>query len=295
MIKGSWLRTTVNVNTMDKLIIGCGYLGRRIAKLWIAEGHQVFATTRSEAKAHELRQIGVEPVLCDVLNPQSLIALPSADTVVHCIGLDRASGRTMRDVYVRGLSNVLTRLPKPKRFLYVSSTSVYGQTEGEEVDERAPTLPMEEAGKIVLEAERALRGVLPDAVVLRFAGIYGPGRLLRRQTIEKGESIIGDPHKWLNLIHVDDGAAAVLAAEAHAQGGGVYNIADDCPVRRRDFYNSLARVLGAKQPTFVLPSPDVPLPSHERANRRIVNRRLHEELKMMLRYPSYEVGLPASV
>jgi nucleoside-diphosphate-sugar epimerase len=295
MIEGSWLRTTVNVNTMDKLIIGCGYLGRRIAKLWIAEGHRVFATTRSESKAHVLRQMGVEPVLCDVLNPLSLIALPSTETVVHCIGLDRASGRTMRDVYVRGLSNVLTSLPKPKRYLYVSSTSVYGQTQGEEVDERAPTLPMEEAGKIVLEAERAMRGVLPDAVVLRFAGIYGPGRLLRRQTIEKGEPIIGDPEKWLNLIHVEDGAEAVLAADAHAQAGGVYNIADDCPVRRRDFYNSLARVLGAKLPTFVLPSPDAPLPSHERANRRIVNRRLHEELKVILRYPSYEVGLPASV
>src|SRR5258708_7010534 len=289
MIKGSWLRTTVNVNTMDKLIIGCGYLGRRIAKLWIAEGHQVFATTRSEAKAHELRQIGVEPVLCDVLNPQSLIALPSADTVVHCIGLDRASGRTMRDVYVRGLSNVLTRLPKPKRFLYVSSTSVYGQTQGEEVDERAPTLPMEEAGKIVVETERTLRGALPEAVMLRFAGIYAPGRLLRRQTIQKDEPIVGDPEKWLYLIQVEDGAAAVLTAEAHAQGGGVYNIADDCPVRRRDFYNSLARVLGAKKPTFVLPSPDVPLPSHATANRRIVNRQLHEELRMILRYPSCEV------
>ena len=66
---------------MDKLIVGCGYLGRRVAHLWLAQGHRVFGTTRSERRAAELRQLGVAPVLCDVLDERSLGALPDAQMV----------------------------------------------------------------------------------------------------------------------------------------------------------------------------------------------------------------------
>jgi nucleoside-diphosphate-sugar epimerase len=201
----------------------------------------------------------------------------------------------MRDVYLRGLENVLRRLPPAGRLVYVSSTGVYGQTQGEEVDETAATEPVEESGRVVLEAERVLRERLPGAVLLRFAGIYGPGRLLRRQAIEAGEPLVGDPEKWLNLIHVEDGATAVLASEARAAPGTVYNVCDDCPVRRRDFYAEMTRLLRAPPPRFVSPAEGVPLPPHERSNRRIINRRLRQELRSTLHYPSYREGLVASI
>jgi nucleoside-diphosphate-sugar epimerase len=280
---------------VDKLIVGCGYLGRRVASRWVAAGHRVFATTRTLQRAGELRGLGIEPVVCDVLDAASLRSLPAVDGVVHCVGLDRTAGASMRDVYVGGLGNVLEKLPAPRRFVYVSSTGVYGQSQGEEVDEGAATQPQEESGRIVLEAERLLRQRLPAAVILRFAGIYGPGRLLRRQAVEAGEPIVGDAHRWLNLIHVDDGAAAVLAAEERAQPGEVYNVCDDQPVRRRDFYARLAELLGAPPPHFVAPAPGAPLPPHERANRRLVNRRLRADLGLRLRYPSFGEGLPASL
>ncbi len=280
---------------MDKLIIGCGYLGRRVAALWQAQGHRVRATTRSHTRAEEFRQAGLDPLLCDVLDPATLHDLPAADTVLYCVGFDRAAGKSMSEVYVRGLGNVLAALPAPGRFLYVSSTGVYGQCGGEEVDETAATEPVEESGRIVLEAERLLRARLPEAIILRFAGIYGPGRLLRRQAVAAGEPIVGDPGKWLNLIHVMDGAAAVLAAEEHGRPGEVYNVCDDAPVRRRDFYTRLAQLLGAPEPRFVPPEPGGALPGHERTNRRVVNRRLHEELKVRLRYPSCAQGLRDSL
>ncbi len=278
---------------MDKLIVGCGYLGRRVAALWLRQGHRVFATTRH--RADELRGLGVEPVICDVVTGTGLEVLPAAATVVYCVGFDRSTGLTMRDVYLRGLENVLNRLPVPGRFLYVSSTGVYGQTQGEEVDETAATEPAEESGRVVLEAERLLRARLPRAIVLRFAGIYGPGRLLRRQAIEAGEALVGDAEKWLNLIHVEDGAAAVLAAEARGTDGVACNVCDDCPVRRREFYTEMARVLGAPPPHFVPPAAGAPLPPHERSNRRILNRRLREELGFCLDYPSYREGLIVSL
>src|SRR5262249_43652078 len=91
---------------VDKLVVGCGYLGRRVAALWRAAGHRVFATTRGERRADELRGLGVEPVVCDVLDTARL-ALPAADGVAYCVGFDRTAGATMRAVYVGGLANVL--------------------------------------------------------------------------------------------------------------------------------------------------------------------------------------------
>ncbi len=237
--------------------------------------------------------MGFEIHICDVLNTASLHDLPAVDTVLYAIGFDRTSGASMRSVYVDGLANVLANLPPPGRFIYVSSSSVYGQTDGGWVDEDAPTEPQEESGQIVLAAEQALHRQLPAAVILRFSGIYGPGRLLRRATIERGEPIVGDAGKWLNLIHVDDGARAILAAEANATPGRIYNICDDQPVRRRDFYTELARVLGAPPPHFV-PPPLAALPPHETANRRIRNARMKDELHVQLRYAGYVAGLAAS-
>ena len=261
------------------LILGCGYLGSRVAALWQAERRRVVALTRGRAAA--LTALGLEPLVGDVLDPASL-RLPEATTVLYAVGLDRSAGRSMRDVYVTGLRNVLSALPRSGRFLYVSSTSVYGQTDGSLVDETSPTEPLEESGRIVLEAEDVLRQLRPDAVVLRFAGIYGPGRVLRREALLNGEPLVGDAEKWLNLIHVEDGARAVLAAEGRE--GETYLIADDTPVRRREFYTHVARVIGAPPARFEPREVREP-------NRRISNRRAKTDLGWAPRFPSYIEGL----
>ena len=205
----------------DRLVIGCGYLGRRVAALWQAQGHRVFVTTRQEQKWNDFRQLGWEPIVCDVLAPDSLHALPPAETVLYCVGFDRSVGRSMHEVYVEGLHHYVTLRPSSHRLLYVSSTGVYGQTQGEEVNETSSANPTDESGRVVREAETQLQRCHPEAIVLRFAGIYGPGRLLRLPGLSAGQPMVGDPDRWLNLIQVDDGAAAVLAAEARAARRGV--------------------------------------------------------------------------
>ncbi len=281
----------------DKLVLGCGYLGRRVAAAWRARGRRVFATTRAPARAPELRGLGLEPVVCDVLDLDSLHALPEAETLVYCVGLDRAAGVPMRTVYVDGLAHVLAELgrrppaARPERFLYVSSTGVYGQGRGEEVDETTPAEPADESGRVVLEAEQLLRERRPDAMVLRFAGIYGPGRLMRAQALRAGAPLAGDPDHWLNLIHVEDGAAAVLAAEEKGRPGQTYLVCDGYPVRRRDFYSRLASLLGAPSPRFTPTVPDAARARDARGHRRLVNHRLRQELGVVLKYPSFEEGL----
>src|ERR1700683_468042 len=107
----------------SSLIVGCGYLGSRIAELWREQSRTVFATTRG--RTDELRNSGIEPIICDILKPETLCGLPNVGTVVYCVGLDRRSGASMREIYVDGLANVLNVLPTSNRLIYVSSTSVY--------------------------------------------------------------------------------------------------------------------------------------------------------------------------
>lgn len=271
--------------SLDRLIFGCGYLGRVVARNWLSEGKRVAALTRS--RADELRALGVEPIAGDVTEPRAL-RRPAADTVLYAIGLDRSAGKSMREVYVNGLTNLLDVLPAPRRFVYVSSTSVYGHTGGEWVDENSPTEPAEENGRIVLECERLLRERLPDSIILRFAGIYGPGRLIKRAGVERGEPLATDPDKTINLIHVEDGARAVVAAAERGRPGATYNVADGHPVTRREFYAALAELLGSPPPRFEPTRAD-------RTDRRISSRHLQRELGWEPLYPDYRAGLRQAV
>ena len=257
------------------LVLGCGYLGRVVARRWLVAGHQVAGLTRS--RGDELRTLGIEPVVGDVTDPG--LRLPPADTVLYSVGMDRSSGKSMREVYIGGLTNVLKVLPDVRRFVFVSSTSVYGQADGSWVDESAPTEPVEESGRIVLESERLLRARRPEAIILRFAGIYGPGRVIRRAVVERGERLGTDPDGWLNLIHVEDGASAVVAAADQGAAGATYNVADGRPATRREFYAEMAALLGAPSPQFE--------PTAERTNRRINNRRMKAELGVELQFPEF--------
>src|SRR5205823_12040195 len=130
------------------------------------------ALTRRDERVGDLRRRGLEPLVGDVTDPASLAGWPADGDVLYAVGWDRASGQTMREVYLGGLANVLEMLPTVERFVLVGSTGVYGQTGGEEVDESAPAEPADEAGRLMLDAERLLRAKLPGGVVLRFAGLY---------------------------------------------------------------------------------------------------------------------------
>jgi nucleoside-diphosphate-sugar epimerase len=296
-----------------KLIIGCGYLGRRVARRWIAQGDAVFALTRSADRARLFRESGIEPLVGDVTEAASLAGLPEVETVLYAVGLDRGAGKSQREVYVGGLANALSRIAGTiRRFVYISSTSVYGQNTGEWVDESSECRPDSENGKVCLEAEQLLRSRLPEANVLRLTGIYGPGRLTARiAALRAGVTLEGNPDAWLNLIHVDDAVVAILACERHGTPGATYLVCDDQPVRRMEYYQLLASLIGAPPPgsgafppfarggtgvagenVHSVPGAEPP-PSN--LNKRCCNRRLHDELQVTLHYPSVRIGLPIAL
>ena len=286
----------------SKLIIGCGYLGRRVAHRWLAEGCSVYALTRSAARAEEFGSAGIIPVIGDVTEAASLADLPAVDTLLYAVGLDRTSGKSQREVYVGGLENVLSRIAgKSQRAIYISSTSVYGQNDGEWVDESSACRPEATNGQVCLEAERLFQQAIPASNILRLAGIYGPGRLVARiESLLAGIAPEGNPDAWLNLIHVDDAVAAVLACERHATPGTTYLVSDNRPCLRREYYSLLAELIGAPPP---FPSVAREGQGGGRSdanepviagnlNKRCDNRRLEDELQVDLRFPDIRIGLP---
>jgi len=279
-----------------KLIFGCGYLGRRVARRWLELGDEVHAVTRNMARAEALRGEGIRPYVADVTQPGSLDGLPVADTVLYAIGFDRSAGHTMQEVYVDGLKSALDALPDATgRLIYISSTSVYAQQDGEWVDEASPTEPTRQNGRDCLAAEKTLsrHRLGARAVILRMAGLYGPGRVPRREALLAGEPIAAAADGFLNLIHIDDAASVVLAAESMARLPSMYVVSDGQPVLRREYYEELARLAGAPAPQFAPPPADSPAAARATSDKRIRNDRVMAELRPTLAYPSYREGLAA--
>ncbi len=242
---------------MRTLVIGCGYLGRRVAGLWRRRGDEVFALTRTSERADLLREEGLSPLLGDVLQAGAIPFPDEIETCLYAVARDRGSNVSQRELYVDGLSRVLAQPAfRPRRLIFISSTSVYGQERGELVDGATVPEPSQENGRVCLDAERLIvefseRTAGVRAGVLRLSGIYGPGRLIARVAqLQAGEPVAGRPDGWLNLIHADDAARAVLACEARGESGRSYLVTDDRPVERREYYETLAKLVGAPVPTF---------------------------------------------
>ena len=284
---------------MAHLIIGGGYLGGRVARLWRDAGKEVYVVTRSDARAARLEEEGLRPVVADITQPDSLDNLPPAETLLFAVGYDRSSRSTLHDVYVAGLKNVLEVVAgQVEKFVYISTTGVYGPGDGEWVDEDSPCRPTRPGAVAHLEAESLLHATdsAGQAVILRLAGIYGPGRLLRKTDLVAGRPIEGAERGWINLIHVDDAASVVSATEQIDLKRTLLLVADGHPVQRHDFYLELARLLDAPAPSFA--DPQISRADDQRRwapGKRVRNRRLLSEFSLSLRFPTYREGLASIV
>ncbi|MFT7641811.1 MAG: nucleoside-diphosphate-sugar epimerase, partial [Pirellulaceae bacterium] len=233
---------------MSKLVVGCGYLGHRVARLWKDKGHHVHVVTRNADRAKNLEKEGFDPLVVDITNPNN-VTWPNAETVLFAVGFDHRKYQSIDDVFVDGLKNVVSALPSPQRFIYISSTGVYGQTDGDWVDEDSPCDPARPGGKACLAAEQILGEIdwKQAVTVLRLAGIYGPDRVPRQADIRNGFPIPGSSG-YLNLIHVDDAASIVVTVGEHPSPANHYVVSDGQPVLRNDYYSELARLLEAPEP-----------------------------------------------
>jgi len=278
---------------LSKLIIGCGYVGLRLAMHWSGLGEEVWVTTRSEDRAAEFSKLGLKPIVMDVTNIGA-DELPNAETIVFAVGFDRTGPHQIHDVYVDGLQNVLQRCPTNlKRFIYLSSTGVYGQIDGDWVDELSPCNPIRDGGKACLAAEQLLQAsdsFSAKTIILRLAGIYGPDRLPQAAALMRGEPLRVAADGHLNLIHVDDIVRVVAKCEK-IELPLTLCVSDGSPVVRADFYDCLAKLLETPPPVFAQPEQGSARADRARGSKRIRNARLIELLQPKFAFPSYREGL----
>ncbi|AIS10284.1 oxidoreductase [Pseudomonas chlororaphis subsp. aurantiaca] len=235
------------------LIAGCGDVGSRLAKQLLAENWQVYGLRRTVSQLPE----GVIGVAGDLFSEQCPAAWPTTplDYLVYSAAATEHDEAGYRAAYVEGLTHVLDWLKQtgqsPKRLLFVSSSSVYGQKDGEWIDETSPAQADSYSGRLMLEAEQvALQSGIPASLV-RLTGIYGPGREWLLNQVRQGYRVAIDPPLYGNRIHADD-AAGLLAFLLQADRRGVqledhYIGVDDAPVPLAEVVGWLREYLGVTE------------------------------------------------
>ena len=237
------------------VIAGCGFLGEAAAFLFADSGARVLglcATKETSARLaggpFEVRATDITGSLSDI-PPQ----WKTPDLLIHCASSGRGGVADYRAVYRDGLSNLLEFFA-PRRVIFTGSTSVYAQENGEWVDEKSPATPSLETGRILLEAEEL--ALSAGGVVARLAGIYGPGRSVYLRKFLEGSAVLeAGGFRWINQIHRDDAARALIFLANPAVRPGVYNVCDGSPVTQRDIYGWVADFLDRPPP------PEGPRPS----------------------------------
>ncbi len=287
---------------MRVLIVGCGYVGLPLGAEMVRQGHEVFGLRRSQTVEAELRAAGLVPLAADITRLEELRKIPSGyDWIVNCVASSGGGVQEYRQVYLQGTRNLLAWLATapPRKFVYTSSTSVYGQTDGSWVDENSPTEPEAETARVLLETENVLLEAARDrqfpAVVLRLAGLYGAGRGYWFKQFLQGEAKLeGDGERILNMLHRDDAIGAISAALQRGCPGEVYNAVDDEPMRQLEFFRWLSTRLNRPLPPSV---PANPQTARKRGatNKRISNRKLKQELGYQFKYPTFREGLAAEL
>lgn len=230
------------MSTPSVLVVGCGDVGGRLATQLLAGGWSVSGLRRNVGALPE----GVGAIAADLEQRQVPANWPlvSPDYLVYCVAASQHDEAGYRSAYVEGLRNVLAWLAergqKPRRLLFVSSSSVFAQQGGEWIDETAETAPQEYSGRVMLEAERlALESGIPASVV-RLTGIYGPGREWLLSQVRQGYRVTEEPPLYGNRIHAED-AAGLLAFLLRADHQG--RVLDDCYIGVDDAPAPLAEVV----------------------------------------------------
>jgi nucleoside-diphosphate-sugar epimerase len=287
-----------NAGVQKILIVGSGDVARRILSR-LAPHARVYALLRNAGRVAEWRKAGAQPVLADLDDRGSLQRVAGlADSVLH---LAPPPGEGRHDTRTR---NLLAALGKgkslPRRLVYVSTTGVYGDCGGAQIDETRRLNPESSRAGRRVDAETCLRqwgertGV--KVSILRAPGIYAADRLPIERLNKALPALCAADDGYTNHIHADDLAAACVAALRHGGANRVYNVVDDSDLKMADYFDRVADAFALPRPPRISREeaartlPPVQM-SFMRESRRIGNKRLKTELKLRLAYPTVDVGI----
>ena len=279
------------MSDLSAVIVGCGDVGGRLAQQLLASGWQVSGLRRS---VEHLPQ-GVSAIAADLSDARIPQAWPqrSPDYLVYCVAASQHDEAGYQAAYVDGMRHVLAWLAArgqhPRRLLFVSSSSVFAQKDGEWIDETAATEPEGYSGRVMLEAERlALESGIPASVV-RLTGIYGPGREWLLSQVRQGYRVAEEPPLYGNRIHAED-AASLLAFLLRADADGV--ALDDCYIGVDDDPAPLADVVAWLRAYMGVTEWSDEQRVRRTGSKRCSNARVRA-LGWVPAYPSYKEGYAA--
>ena len=254
---------------------------------------------RSESSCRELARMGMSCLALDV-DAMPLGGLAPGGTRLFYFLPPPGEGET--DPRIRSLQTACEADGHPRRILYLSTTGVYGDCKGETVDETRPVNPVALRARRRWDAEERFRAWRSTAgfelIILRVAGIYGPGRLPLERIRRRLPLIRTEEAPWTNRIHVDDLVRVCVAAMEKGKDGGVYNVSDGSPGTMTDYFNRIADMADLPRPPLIsMGEGDQKLSpgmmSYMRESRRLDNRKMLKELDLELRYPNLKDGLAA--
>jgi len=278
------------------VIVGCGYVGQRLARQLRAEGVAVAGLVRSAASVAALQTLGVTALQVDLDMPDVLPAVLARDADLYYFAPPPAEGDG--DPRLRRLLAALTAA-LPGRIVYISTSGVYGDCAGAWIDETHALNPRTPRARRRADAETALQAwsaaTAVPVVILRVPGIYGPGKVPLERLRKRLPLLHEADSPYTNRIHVDDLITVCRAAMERGQPGAAYNVSDGRPSNMTDYFNRIADAYGLPRPPLVRRDEIDRLGPGMRAfmeeSKRLDNRRLREELGVVLRYPNLESGL----
>lgn len=279
--------------------MGCGYLGRKVALASKQRGVSVTGMVRSQASIEALESQGIRAMRADLDLPD-LPDLPLRDSSIYYFAPPPREGEL--DSRVRNLVRGFQRQGQPRRIVYLSTTGVYGDCKGEWVDETRTPNPVVARAKRRWDAEQVFHQWRAETggelVILRVAGIYGPGKL-PLDRLRKGLPLISEAEApFTNRIHANDLVQVCIAAMEQGVDGETYNVSDGHSGTMTDYFNRIADRAGLPRP------PQIPMSegagklsagmmSYMAESRRLSNRKMLDELGVELMYPDLDVGLEA--
>ncbi len=281
----------------DILILGCGYLGLRLARHYQEQGLSVAGVVRSQTGIERLSQAGIPALRHDLAAADPFPRALAGTRVFHLIP-PPDTGR--EDIHTRQLIAAFAQAGQPRRLVYLSTTGVYGDCQGAWIDEDWPTRPVHDRSVRRLDAEERLRRWSQEQgselVILRVAGIYGPGRLPLERLRQGIPLIRVEESPYSNRIHVDDLVTVCMAAMERAPNGAIYNVSDGHPTSMTEYFLAIADAAGLPHPPLISMAEapaqlSAAMMSYLSESRRLSNRRLREELGIELRYPTLAEGL----
>jgi nucleoside-diphosphate-sugar epimerase len=280
---------------MNILIFGCGYIGTLIAVAERKAGHSVHCIVRGERRFARLRESGFSVERCDLDGQENHLAVTAADALYYLVP-PPPEGTT--DLRSRSAVKILETAAIKKTVL-ISTTGVYGDCDGDWIDETRPLRPVAERSIRRVDAENVWRewAISHDSSlsILRVAGIYSADRLPEKRLREATPVLIETEAPFSNRIHADD-LVRVCFAAARSGGTEIYNIADDEPTTMSDYFFRVADALLLPRPPQISLAQaraqfSAAMMSYLNESRRIDNRKMKTELGVSLRYPTLSDGL----